>query len=136
MHNQAKESAVSEVVGVILVVALTVIMAAIIAAYAFGMLDNTGFTPHILAISAQQATPTLLEVRYMGGPDAKSLQNLSITWPSGAQEFVPFPQIGDVYRATNYGTPLNVTPGDYDHIIVTGQFLPLGSGQVVLDTRV
>jgi archaeal type IV pilus assembly protein PilA len=135
MDNEAKESAVSEVVGVILMVALTVIMAAIIGAYMFGMMDGHGLTPHILAFSAQQVSPSLIEVRYQGGPDYKSLENLTITWPSGAREFVPFPKIGDVYRARNYGTPWNVTTGDYDHIIVVGHF-NMDASQVVLDTRV
>ena len=135
MNNEAKESAVSEVVGVILMVALTVIMAGIIGAYVFGIMDGHGLTPHILAVTAQQATPSTLEVRYMGGPDYKSLENLTITWPSGARQFVDFPKIGDVYRGTNAGTPLNATPGDYDHIIVVGHF-NMGAGQVVLDTRV
>jgi len=135
MYNDAKESAVSEVIGVILVVALTVIMAAIIGAYMFGMMDSTGFTPHILSVTAHQASPSLIEVRYLGGPDYKSLENLTINWPSGARELIPFPKIGDVYKARNYGVPLNVTPGDYDHIIVVGHF-SMGASQVVLDTRV
>jgi hypothetical protein len=135
MNNEAKESAVSEVVGVILMVALTVIMAAIIGAYMFGMMDGHGFTPHIIALSAQQVSPSAIEVRYLGGPDHKILENITITWPSGTRQFVDFPKIGDVYRATNSGTPLNVTPGDYDHIIVVGHF-NMGAGQVVLDTRV
>jgi hypothetical protein len=135
MHNEAKESAVSEVVGVILVVALTVIMAGIIGAYAFGLMDAHGLTPHILAVTAQQATPSTIEVRYLGGPDYKSVENLTIVWPSGARQLVDFPKIGDVYRATNYGVPYNVTPGDYDHVIVVGHF-NMGASQVVLDTRV
>ena len=92
MNNEAKESAVSEVVGVILMVALTVIMAAIIGAYMFGMMDGHGLTPHILAVTAQQASPSTLEVRYMGGPDYKSLENLTITWPSGARQLVDSPE--------------------------------------------
>jgi archaeal type IV pilus assembly protein PilA len=136
MNNEAKESAVSEVVGVILMVALTVIMAAIIGAYMFGLMDSRGLTPHILAVSAQQATPSTLEVRYMGGPDYKSLENLTITWPTGARQLIDSPKIGDVYTATNVNPPpYNATPGAYDHIIVVGHF-NMGAGQVVLDTRV
>jgi archaeal type IV pilus assembly protein PilA len=135
MYNPEKESAVSEVIGVILVVALTVIMASIIGAYMFGMMDNTGLEPRILAISANQPSPSYVEVRYMGGPDYRSLENLTITWPSGARQFVPLPKIGDTYRAMNYGVPYNATPGGYDHIIVTGYF-SLDAKQVVLDARV
>ena len=135
MNNEAKESAVSEVVGVILMVALTVIMASIIGAYMFGMMDGHGLTPHIISFSAQQVSPSLIEVRYLGGPDYKNLENLTITWPSGARQLIDSPKIGDVYRATNYGAPFNATPGDYDHIIVVGHF-NMGAKQVVLDTRV
>jgi archaeal type IV pilus assembly protein PilA len=135
MDNKAKESAVSEVVGVILVIALTVIMAGIIGAYVFGLMDTAGLSPHILSVTAHQASPSLIEVRYLGGPDYKSLENLTIVWPSGTRQLIPFPKIGDVYQATNYGPPLNVTPGDYDHVIVVGRF-SMGASQVVLDTRV
>jgi hypothetical protein len=134
MDNEAKESAVSEVIGVILVVALTVIMAAIIAAYMFGMMDNTGMSTHIIALTAQQVSPSLIEVTYRGGPDQGILQNLTITWPSGARQFVPFPKIGDVYKATNIGPPYNVT-SDKDRVLVVGHF-PMGRTQVVLDATV
>jgi archaeal type IV pilus assembly protein PilA len=135
MNNEAKESAVSEVVGVILMVALTVIMAAIIGAYMFGMMDGHGLTPHIISFSAQQVSPSVIEVRYLGGPDHKNLENLTITWPSGARQFVDFPKIGDVYRATNFAPPYNATPGQTDHIVITGHF-NMGAAQVVFDTRV
>jgi archaeal type IV pilus assembly protein PilA len=135
MDNEAKESAVSEVVGVILMVALTVIMAAIIGAYMFGMMDGHGLTPHIISFSAQQLSPSLIEVRYLGGPDHKNLENLTITWPSGARQFVDFPKIGDVYQATNYGPPYNVSMARTDHIIIAGHF-NMGASQVVLDTMI
>jgi archaeal type IV pilus assembly protein PilA len=137
MHNEAKESAVSEIIGVILVVSLTVIMAGIIGAYLFGYIDSGIVVSHIITLTARQVSPSVIEVTYRGGPDYANLQNLTITWPSGTQQYVPFPKIGDIYRATNYGPPYNVTPGD-DRVVVVGHF-PHGAtqmSQVVLDTKV
>ncbi len=133
MHYPEKESAVSEVIGVVLVVALTVIMAAIIAAYLFGMMNGISLT-RTVAVTVQQTTLSTIEVTYRGGPDQGILQNLSIIWPSGVREVIDFPKIGEVYRATNMGVPLNVTSGR-DHVVVTGHF-PNNMSQVVLDTFV
>jgi len=94
MNNEAKESAVSEIIGVILMVALIVIMAAIVGAYMFGAMDTRYLAPHILSFSAQQVSPSVIEVRYLGGPAQKNLENLTIVWPSGAREFVSLPKIG------------------------------------------
>jgi len=135
MNNEAKESAVSEVVGVILMVALTVIMASIIGAYMFGVMDTRYLSPHILSFSAQQVSPTVIEVRYLGGPDQKNLENLTIVWPSGARELVDFPKTGDVFRATNFVPPYNVTPGHTDHLVIIGHFTH-DATQVVLETNI
>lgn len=133
MHNKEKESAVSEVIGVILVVGLTVIMAAIIAAYLFGMMTGIPLS-RTVSVTVQQTTLSSIEVTYRGGPDQGSLQNLSIFWPSGTRERIDFPRVGQVYRATNVGVPLNVTAGK-DHVVVTA-FFPNNASQVVLDTFV
>lgn len=133
MHNKEKESAVSEVIGVILVVGLTVIMAAIIAAYLFGMMNGIPLS-RTVSVTVQQTTLSSIEVTYRGGPDQGSLQNLSIFWPSGTRERIDFPRVGQVYRATNVGVPLNVTAGK-DHVVVTA-FFPNNASQVVLDTFV
>ena len=134
MDNKAKESAVSEVVGVILVVALTVIMAAIIGAYVFGMMDSSGLSSHIVGITAKQVSPSLIEVTYQGGPDQKNLESLTIVWPSGTQQYVPFPKVGDVYQATNFVPPYNVTSGK-DRVYVIGHFA-MNASQVILDPMV
>ena len=133
MNTKEKESAVSEVIGVILVVGLTVIMAAIIAAYLMGMMNGITLT-RTVAVTVQQTSLSTIEVTYRGGPDHAILQNLSIIWPSGVRQWVDFPKIGQVYSATNYGPPLNVTAGR-DHVVVSGYFQNHMS-QVVLDTFV
>ena len=134
MDNKAKESAVSEVVGVILVVALTVIMAAIIGAYMIGMMDSSGLSSHIVTLTAKQISPSTIEVTYRGGSDQKSLESITIVWPSGVQEFVLSPKVGDVYQATNFAPPYNVTSGK-DRVYVIGHFA-MNASQVILEAWV
>jgi archaeal type IV pilus assembly protein PilA len=127
------ELGVSEIIGTILAVALTVILAAIVAAYMFGMLNGIGFMP-MLAITADQTDPNHIQVTYRGGADQSTLANLTIMWPSGKSQRIDFPRIGDVYTATNFAAPLNVTTGK-DHVVVSARFANNNS-QVVLDTFV
>lgn len=130
MSSDTNESAVSEIIGVILVVALTVIMAAIIAAFVFGMVDTMG-TPRIISVTIQQTSPSAIAVTYRGGPDQGSLQGLTITWPDGTQQLVSSPAVGASWQASG----INVTPLYKDHVVVTARF-PNNVDQVVLDTMV
>jgi len=130
MSIDTTESAVSEVIGVILVVALTVIMAAIIAAFVFGMVDTMG-TPRIISVTVLQTSPSSIAVTYRGGPDQGSLQGLTITWPDGTRQVVNSPVVGQSWQASG----INVTPLYKDHVVVTARF-PNNVEQVVLDTMV
>jgi len=65
MNNKAKESAVSEAVGVILMVAITVIMATIIAAYASGMMQGIQLTRSVI-VTVEQSDPSHISVTYRG----------------------------------------------------------------------
>jgi len=133
MIKKQSESAVSEIIGTILIVALTVIMASIVAAYMFGMLNNVTPTK-MVAATAEQTDSTHILVTYRGGPDHGSLANLTILWPSGVSQTVDFPKVGDVYTATNFAAPLNVTSGK-DHVVVSARFAN-NMSQVILDTLV
>ena len=130
MSSDTNESAVSEIIGVILVVALTVIMAAIIAAFVFGMVDTMG-TPRIISVTVLQTSPSSIAVTYRGGPDQGSLQGLTIIWPDGTQQVVNNPKVGQSWQASGN----NVTPLYKDHVVVTARF-PNNVDQVVLDTMV
>ena len=129
MLRSENESAVSESIGVILAVALTVILAAIVAAYMFGMLNGIPLT-RMIAVTAAQTDSSHIIVTYRGGPDAAMLSNLSITWPDGTHQVVNFPKIGDVYTATG----ANVTAGK-DHVVVAALWQN-NMSNVVLDTYV
>jgi archaeal type IV pilus assembly protein PilA len=122
MHNEADEFALAEVLGVILVVALTVIMAAIIGAYAFGMGQGMPITRTVV-LTVDSLPDGSHILTYQGGPDHSHLQSFTVNdgteWPWSG------PKIGD---------SKSVAAGSR-HIVVTGHFQN-NIDQVVLDTRI
>ena len=130
MNNKAKESAVSEIIGVILIVALTVILAAIIGAYAFGWVQGVPMS-RMVVVTVDQPDATHMYVTYRGGPDHSLLEALTIRWADGTTTHVPNPKIGAVYHKP---TTTGITPMP-DHVVVTGHFKN-NMDQVVLDTMV
>ncbi len=74
------EDAVSPVIGVILMVAITVILAAVIAAFVFGMAGNISKTK-VVAATAMRTSPTVVSVTYQGGQDATTVTG--IVWTVG-----------------------------------------------------
>jgi flagellin-like protein len=144
MVTRKNDEAVSPVIGVILMVAITVILAAVIAAFVFGMSGNITKTK-IVAVTAQQPDARTITVTYQGGQDAQSFSfgNVSIT-PSVACQG---PQWSNSTLTNNaQATILSDTVGsfvtlkctndafsDKDHVVATGTFGD-GSVQVLLDT--
>jgi flagellin-like protein len=118
------DEAVSPVIGVILMVAITVILAAVIAAFVFGMAGNISKT-RTVAITASHPTATTIVVTNMGGPDVGTLQSIEITGEAGT--------IG-LGITTGSTVTLTTTTGQ-KRVLVTGTFTD-GSSQVLLDTRV
>ena len=143
MNFKQNEEAVSPVIGVILMVAITVILAAVIAAFVFGMTGSVQTQKTIAVTAGQNANDVVLT--YQGGADATSLQYLRITVNSGAANYtvdadgsiansrsstaVNTLHVGSVMTITNVGS------ASRDHVVVTGRFAD-GSDQVVLDTYV
>src|SRR5512137_1388068 len=78
MVTRKNDEAVSPVIGVILMVAITVILAAVIAAFVFGMSGNISKTKTV-AVTVQKINSTHISVMNNGGQDATSLQNMSVT---------------------------------------------------------
>jgi flagellin-like protein len=83
MMKKSNNEAVSPVIGVILMVAITVILAAVIAAFVFGMAGNVQKTK-IVSITMQrgaQVASGIWEITAInnGGTDAGSLTNLTFT---------------------------------------------------------
>ena len=77
VSTKKNEDAVSPVIGVILMVAVTVILAAIIAAFVFGMAGNVQSTK-VVAISLERANTSGVIATNMGGSDAVSF--IGVNW--------------------------------------------------------
>jgi len=149
------EKAVSPVIGVILMVAITVILAAVIASFVFGMGSSVKKTYTVSATASQESDSIV--VTYQGGPDHNALEYINITLPdenavitsgtdtctanvtvtgaSGEKCYdndtikVPSPNVGATIAVDYAGT------NGRDHVVVTARFAD-GSEQVILDTYV
>jgi len=130
-YTKKNEEAVSPVIGVILMVAVTVILAAVIAAFVFGMAGNLQKSK-IVAATADHRAPggtQTLYATYQGGPDAGQVSSMSVTFNSAAA----------VQLSTNVGTAVStatgVLAGKDNHVVVAATFFD-GTTQVILDTYV
>jgi len=129
MKLMKNEEAVSPVIGVILMVAITVILAAVIAAFVFGMAGNISKTKIVAATAAQQGA-TNVYITYQGGQDAASVTTLS--WVIGATQGAAI----DTATTPVVGwSTLGAGTSGPDHVVVTAHFTD-GSAQVILDTYV
>ena len=124
------EEGVSPVIGVILMVAITVILAAVIAAFVFGLGGNvkTKKTP---AISVKRDAPNIVELTLQDKGGANNITSVTVTSPSGAtvQGTDPTADGWDVGETVTYS---GVPPGS--HLIITASLD--GETQVILDTTV
>ena len=131
-YGKGSEDAVSPVIGVILMVAITVILAAVIAAFVFGMAGNVSKTRSV-AVTAQKQGQNIV-VTNNGGPDIQDLSayNVSVAYNNGSTGTFALPtNVGASIKFPNGTTP----SAGKDHIIVTATFTD-GTQQVVLDTFV
>ncbi|WP_048110871.1 type IV pilin [Methanoregula formicica] len=130
------DEAVSPVIGVILMVAITVILAAVIAAFVFGMAGNVQKTKVIS--TTVQRTASGVTVKYMGGADANSFTHGIVTI-DGATDYgnssgtinansnILGNTLGSFVNATTTSKPARV--------MVIGKFSD-GSDQILQDTNV
>jgi flagellin-like protein len=132
MKFMKDEEAVSPVIGVILMVAITVILAAVIAAFVFGMSGSVAKTKSVAATATQSGNE--ITVVYQGGNDdpyfinatAKMNGTLCAEAGSSPADGVML-SVGDVAVCT--GTP------QQDHVVVIASFTD-GSQQIILDAYV
>jgi len=133
------EEAVSPVIGVILMVAIVVILAAVIAAFVFGMAGGTGTAKNIgMTVQADSSGASLT---LQGGADlpqvTKMEYNLNGTsnWyvvqtTGGSSAAIGDFTVGTVLKAPNQGT--NLVQGA--RLMIRGTFTD-GSQQVIFDRR-
>jgi flagellin-like protein len=127
MKFTKNEDAVSPVIGVILMVAITVILAAVIAAFVFGMAGNINKTKVVAATASQQGQDTII-VTYQGGQDNADVARVIARVGDGTADSIG----NEVGKTMTFTT--GVTSGK-DHVVVTARFTD-GSTQVVMDTYV
>ena len=75
---EKNDEGVSAVIGVILMVAITVILAAVIAAFVFSMSNNVG-TTHTVAFTVKKTAQGTILVTNNGGADVSKLAGVTIT---------------------------------------------------------
>ncbi len=127
MKLKMKDEAVSPVIGVILMVAITVILAAVIASFVFGMAGNIQTTKTVV-LTAKLNGSDYIDVTVHGGADIGQLKELNTT-------------VNGVPKVTNPDPP-GVTTGSYytvlggtgDRIMVIGIFTD-GTEQILLDKQ-
>ncbi|WP_292521488.1 type IV pilin N-terminal domain-containing protein [Methanoculleus sp.] len=126
LNFKQNEDAVSPVIGVILMVAITVILAAVIAAFVFGMGSNIDTTKTV-GVTASLNTTQHLIVTIQGGGDVASLTELNMS-VNGAN----FSAINGskIYVGAQLISNAKINPGE--HVVVVAHFED-GSQQVVLD---
>jgi flagellin-like protein len=78
VFTKKNEEAVSPVIGVILMVAITVILAAVIAAFVFGMAGNVGKTK-VVSVTLTRPDSGHVVALFQGGTDAASTTNVNFS---------------------------------------------------------
>lgn len=121
-------SAVSPVIGVLLMVSITVILAAVVATFVFGMADQIQGS-HIVMITMSQPDGTHISLTNMGGQDADSLVSVNVT---GDLKVLPAPKLGASVGSTQ--TYELSTGAGQKHIIAVGLFRD-GTEQVLIDAQ-
>lgn len=130
MNFKQNEEAVSPVIGTILMVAITVILAAVIAAFVFGMTDNLSPQKDV-AVTAIQSTnadgDAILTVTIQGGSDVSLLSKVEylLAEATTGTELIATPGLG-----VSGTVPL--TAGQNNHVVIRGIFQD-GTQQVLLD---
>lgn len=125
-----RDDAVSPVIGVILMVAITVILAAVIAAFVFGMAGNVQNTKNVAAVT-EQVNATGITVTYHGGKDSADVTYWNTTWPDNTVTRVATPSVG---ATVHFVSTTSVTAGK-DRVVSVAKFTD-GKEQVILDTTV
>jgi len=155
ISNKRNDHAISPIIGVILMVAITVILAAIIASYIFGSSGNIQKT-RVVAATAKLENSGSIQIVYNGGQDDNYLRYISIISPNGTAIFYTSGENGELTLCPVAGCntvsdqmkpklgsvmkliPPSPTdwPDSQKHVIVTGSFLGDDASQIILDALV
>lgn len=133
-----RDDAVSPVIGVILMVAITVILAAVIAAFVFGMAGGVDKT-RVVSVVGERISVDEIKITNYGGQDAAQLVNGTGAFTVTIKGKDAEPVLGkeDLELTDKVGTIAYYTaegePGQVD-VIVTGNFLD-GKSSVIYSSK-
>ncbi len=134
MRTFQNDEAVSPVIGVILMVAITVILAAVIAAFVFGMAGSTSATKNVGMTVSPDGT-TGISILWQGGSDINSLTKIVTTNDGPTTPTTTTTDLSGTNSVATGDVTLiacgDVTGG---RVIVTGTFTD-GASQVLFDKR-
>ena len=127
--QRRRKKGVSPVIGVILMVAATIVIAAVVLAM-LGGFTAPSRSYVVMATAASNATGTGISVTYQGGPDSDLVDKvyaMGKNLTSGADQAVALTSVGDsvIFKGTKGAAN--------DHIVVNATFADQ-STQVILDT--
>ncbi|MFA4823732.1 MAG: type IV pilin N-terminal domain-containing protein [Methanoregula sp.] len=126
--TKKNEEAVSPVIGVILMVAITVILAAVIAAFVFGMAGNIQSTKTVGMTLTSNATNYGVAT-ITGGPDLNSLTQVNVSIDGGEEQVIlPLASIA----VGKFNTTTATIKGK--RVILTGYFSD-GTTQMLIDKK-
>ena len=138
---QRDQRGVSPVIGVILMVAITVVMGAVVAGFAYGYLGNTPKAPNIaLSVIDNPTDQTSVLVKHSGGENigANEWKGSLTAGKESSANFTLQTQLGAYAIST--GTILDVTKDTDNTSITTGWYhfvaVHVGSDAILLDTNV
>jgi flagellin-like protein len=137
---QRDQRGVSPVIGVILMVAITVVMGAVVAGFAYGYLGNTPKAPNIaLSLIDNPTDNCSVLVKHTGGESllADAWKGSLTAGKESSANFTTQTQLGD--NAISTGTVLHVTTDSNGIAVVPGWYhfvaVHVGSDAILLDTN-
>lgn len=132
---------VSPIIGVILMVAITVVMGAVIAGFAYGYLGTTSKAPNVgLSVIDDPTDQASLLVKHNGGESisASAWKGSATSGKESTANFTTQTQLGD--NAISTGTVLDVSTDTNGVAVTTGWYhviaVHIGSDTILLDTNV
>ena len=132
---------VSAVIGVILMVAITVVMGAVVAGFAYGYLGNTPKAPNLaLSVIDDPTDNNSVLVKHSGGESilANAWKGSVTAGKESSANFTTQTQLGA--NAISTGTTLRVTTDTNGSAVTTGWYhfvaVDVGSDSILLDTDV
>jgi archaeal type IV pilus assembly protein PilA len=136
VFTKKNEEAVSPVIGVILMVAITVILAAVIAAFVFGMAGNIQKTK-VVATTLSRPNTSGIVVTYQGGQDAATLYGLAFQLNGGNLSSGSITAPSTANWQVNSGSNSEITPTSGTTVLPVGTSLyiknvPTSSNFVVI----